>query len=175
MQFQLDQAIPVLERTPATLRALLADLDDPWTRSRYGGDTFSPFDVVGHLIHGEKTDWIVRARHILLHGDAIAFEPFDRYAMRETSRGRSMNDLLDEFANLRAANLESLRSLQLSQADLDRTGMHPTLGRVTMRQLLATWVAHDLNHLHQIAKCMAIQFRGECGPWAAFMGVFGAG
>lgn len=171
MTFDLDHATQVLARTPATLRAMLDGLSDAWLHGRYGPETFSPFDVVGHLIHGEKTDWMPRVRRILTDGPRVPFDPFDRYAMREATRGRGIGDLLQEFAALRAANLLELAALPVA-ASLDQNGTHPTLGPVTLRNLLACWVAHDLNHVHQVAKCMAYQYRDEVGPWEAFLGVY---
>ncbi len=148
MQFQLPQAIEVLSRTPNVLRAMLGGLSDPWVISNYGDKTFSPFDVVGHLIHGERTDWMVRARVILQHGESKPFEPFDRYAMYDASRGKTIAELLDTFESLRKENLSDLRALRLSPVQLALRGTHPSLGPVTLAQLLATWVAHDLNHIH---------------------------
>lgn len=171
MKFDLSQAIQVLERTPAVLQAWLEGLDDDWVRSNYGDATFSPFDVVGHLIHGERTDWMVRARIILERGEETPFSPFDRYAQFEASKGKSIADLLKEFAELRVANLQALRALGLDAEKLRRTGMHPALGKVTLQELLATWVAHDLNHLHQIAKAMAYQYRLEVGPWREYLSI----
>lgn len=167
----LPEISALLRNTPAVLRALLADLDSPWTDSDYGESTFSPFDIVGHLIHGEKTDWIPRARMILEFGESRTFEPFDRYAMYEASKDKSIGDLLDIFQSLRRENLLALHALNLTDADLDRRGKHPELGPVTLRQLLATWPVHDLNHIHQIVKCMAWQYRDEIGPWRAYVGV----
>lgn len=150
---------------------MLEGLGDHWLRSNYGPDTFTPFDVVGHLVHGEKTDWMPRVRRILTHGPRLPFDPLDRYAMREAGRGRSIDELLDEFATLRAANLEELATLPVADS-LDLEGTHPKLGRVTLRNLLSCWVAHDLNHVHQVAKCMAYQYREEVGPWVEFLGVY---
>lgn len=172
MQYRTDLAIEVLSRTPATLRAMLSGLSDDWLMNNYGPETFSPFDVVGHLIHGEKTDWIPRMRRILAQGDSVRFDPFDRYAMYQQSQGKTIQQLLDEFELLRKQNLLELSGAGLTEAQLDQRGLHPTLGTVSLRQLLATWVAHDLNHVHQIAKCMAIQYREACGPWAEFLGVY---
>jgi len=169
MRFQLDEAIDQLNRTPTVLRAMLTDLPEPWVLSHYGEGTFSPFDVVGHLIHGERTDWIPRARIILEHGERIPFEPFDRYAMFEASRGKKMAELLDTFAALRADNLIALRAMKLTPVELAFCGTHPTFGRVTMEELLATWVAHDLNHVAQIAKAMAFQYAGVVGPWREYL------
>lgn len=171
MDFHLDHAVSLLERTPAALTALLDGLPEPWVRGDDGPETWSPFDIVGHLNHGERTDWLPRARIILAHGAARPFEPFDRSAMLQADRGAALGELLETFAALRAQNLASLRGLALTEADLGRRGTHPDLGTVTMRQLLATWVAHDLSHLAQIAEVMARQYRAEVGPWAAYLPV----
>ena len=167
--FDIDRTIEVLERTPATLCSLLGGLSDEWVTSNYGPDTFSPFDVVGHLIHGERVDWMERMRRILEHGTSLPFDSFDRFAMYEESKGKSMGELLETFATVRRDNLYRLRALNLSDEDLDRQGTHPSFGTVTLRQLLATWAVHDLNHLHQIAKSMAYQYRDEVGPWRAYL------
>lgn len=169
LDYDPELALPLLERTPATLRALLAGLPKEWVRANDGPGTWSAFDVVGHLIHGERTDWIPRARHILDKGASEPFPTFDREAMFEASRGRSMDSLLDEFATRRAESLASLRALALTPADLDRRGLHPQLGPVTLRQHLATWVAHDLGHIRQIAQTLGRQYRDEVGPWRAFL------
>lgn len=174
MQFKIDSAIEVLSRTPGVLRALLSGLSEPWVMNDYGADTFSPFDVVGHLIHGECTDWIPRARIILEYGETRAFEPFDRYAMYDHNRGRHINDLLDTFAALRQDNIEALRALNLTSEQLSLRGVHPELGTVTMEALLATWVAHDLNHIAQIAKAMSYQYREAVGPWRPYISVLPA-
>jgi hypothetical protein len=171
VSFSLDHANALLERTPPTLEALLRDLPDAWTRANEGAETFSPYDVIGHLIHGEKTDWMARARIILEHGEARPFDRYDRFAQHRESAGRPLAALLAEFARLRAENLAALRALNLAPADLERRGTHPILGTVTLRQLLATWVVHDLTHLHQVARAMAHQYRGEVGPWDVFLGV----
>lgn len=171
MNFELNQAVEVLERTPTVLNAMLDGVSEPWITSNYGPDTFSPFDVVGHLIHGEREDWIPRARMILEHGESKPFEPFDRYAMYKDSAGKSIDELLATFAALRDQNVTALRAMNLKPEQLDLRGTHPELGRVTMRQLLATWVVHDLNHIHQIAKCMAYQYGEEVGPWRVHVGV----
>ena len=171
MNFDLDLSIQVLARTPGTLHALLDGLTEPWIRGVEGPDTFSAFDVVGHLIDGEETDWIPRARIILARGANPLFEPYDRFRHRARNAGRSLSSLLEEFARLRQANLDLLRSWQLTPPALELPGIHPTLGRVTLRQLLATWVAHDLGHLAQVARVMAKQYRGEVGPWEPFLPV----
>ncbi len=169
MQFHLPQALEILSRTPQVLRAMLAGLSDPWVMSNYGDKTFSPFDVVGHLIHGERTDWMPRARIILELGESKPFEPFDRYAMYEASRGKTIAELLDTFESLREKNLADLRAFRLSPDQLALRGAHPALGPVTLAQLLATWVAHDLNHIHQFAKSMAYQYRNAVGPWREYL------
>lgn len=171
MHFDLEASVAVLERTPATLRALLAGLPRAWTDAREGDGTWSPFDVVGHLVHGERTDWIPRARIILAQGPSRTFEPFDRFAQLEASRGKSMDDLLAELARLRAENLATLASWGLTDAELALEGEHPALGTVTLRQLLATWTAHDLGHIVQVTRVMATQYRDAVGPWRAYLGV----
>lgn len=171
MNFTLPDALDLLSRTPATLRALLANLPDHWLHANYGDNTFSPYDVVGHLITGENTDWLTRARLILDHGTSTPFSKYDRYAQFETSHGKSIADLLNEFERLRHANLVALRSLNLSAADLQKKGLHPALGEVTLENLLATWVAHDLNHIAQIAKAMATQYQDAIGPWREYLGI----
>jgi uncharacterized damage-inducible protein DinB len=169
MSFQLIEAIAVLDRTPATFRALLSGLPDTWTMSNEGPDTFSPRDNVGHLIHGERTDWIPRARIILAQGASRRFEPYDRFAHIHESEGKSLAVLLDEFARLRQENLAILRSWNLSEQELTLEGEHPELGPVTLRQLLATWVAHDLGHMAQTARVMTKQYREAVGPWRAYL------
>jgi hypothetical protein len=171
MEFSIPDAMEVLERTPGCLRAMLGGLGEGWIQSNYGENTFSPFDVVGHLIHGERTDWMVRARIILESGPSRPFDPFDRYAMHEAGRGQSIGRLLDTFETLRTANLRDLKAMNLGPDELSRCGTHPALGRVTLAQLLATWVVHDLGHLHQIAKCMAHQYRDHVGPWRAYLSI----
>jgi hypothetical protein len=171
MSFDLDHVERLLARTPAVLRALLAGLPAEWIHGTEGGDTWSPFDVVGHLIQGERTDWIPRARRILEHGEALPFEPFDRFAQRAASRGKSLDSLLDELAALRAGNVAALRALALGPTELALRGRHPELGPVTLRELLATWVAHDLAHLAQVARVLAKIQADEVGPWRAYIGV----
>ena len=167
--FVMDDAVAILARTPATLDALLRGLPAAWTVAHEGGQTWSPFDVVGHLIHGERTDWIPRARIIRDHGEARAFDKFDRFAQFADSEGRTLGSLLDEFAMLRRDSLRALESMALTEADLDRRGRHPELGIVTLRQLLATWVAHDLDHVVQISRVLARQYSDEVGPWRAYL------
>lgn len=173
MPFTLEATREILSRTPATLDALLRGLPEGWSRRDEGADTWSPFDVVGHLIHGERTDWIPRARIILEHGPAQPFEPFDRFAQLEANRDKSLEGLLDLFAELRAANLRQLNALELTPETLSREGTHPELGTVTLGQLLATWAVHDLNHLAQIARAMAGRYRSDVGPWAAYLRILG--
>ncbi len=168
-QFQLDEAIAILERTPDTFRALLATLPEAWITSDEGPDTFTAFDNLGHLIHGERADWIARARIILEQGENRRFEPFDRFAHKRDSAGKTLAQLLDEFAALRAANLKILRGWQLTEEQLELTGEHPALGEVTLRQLLATWAVHDLGHLAQTARVMAKRYRSDVGPWQEYL------
>lgn len=173
MKFSLSQAQSILARTPGTLAALLTGLDDDWTQHNEGGDSWSPFDIVGHLIHGEKTDWMGRLRILLDHGEDRAFDPFDRFAQFEASRGRTLEELLEEFAQLRRLNLQKLDLLELESEDFGRTGRHPALGRVTLEELLATWVVHDLGHIAQIARVMAKQYGDRVGPWREYLAVLG--
>lgn len=163
--------IALLDRTPATLDAFLRDLPETWTLTNEGGDSWTAFDIVGHLIHGERTDWMPRTRMILQSGDAATFERFDRLGHVKESEGKSLAQLLDEFARLRSENLSELRALNLEDDDLERRGRHPALGVVTLSQLLATWAAHDLSHLHQLTRVMAHQYREAVGPWTAYLGV----
>ena len=165
----MDEAVAILSRTPATLDALLRGLPDGWIAAHEGGETWSPFDVMGHLIHGERTDWIPRARIIMERGEARAFDKFDRFAQFAASQGRTLANLLDEFADLRRENVHELSAMQLTSDDLDRRGRHPELGLVSLRQLLATWVAHDLDHVVQIARVLARQYTDEVGPWRAYL------
>ena len=171
MQHNLQNTVSLLARTPAALNDLLRDLPENWILSNEGENTFSPFDVVGHLIQGERTDWMPRARMILEFGETRAFEPFDRFAQAGGSQTKSLGQLLDEFSRLRSENLNQLRGLNLRPEDLQRRGRHPALGVVTLSQLLATWAAHDLTHLHQISRVMAHQYRQAVGPWSKYLGV----
>lgn len=168
-EFSLAEANQLLRRTPAVLDALLAELPDSWALADEGPETFSPFEVVGHLIHGERTDWMVRLRQILEEGPDATFEPYDRFAQRAASRGRSLGELLSTFGRLRKANLEALAALQLSPADLRRGARHPELGPVTAGQLLAAWVVHDQSHLAQISRVLAKRYREDVGPWQPYM------
>jgi hypothetical protein len=171
MEHHLPNTMALLTRTPAALNALLRDLPETWTLRNEGENTWSAFDVVGHLIHGERTDWMPRARMMLQWGETKAFEPFDRWGQERESAGKSLGQLLDEFARARSESLDQLRALNLRQEDLARRGRHPVLGVVTLSELLATWAAHDLTHLHQVARIMAHQYREAVGPWSAYLGV----
>lgn len=169
MQLDLDEGIAVLARTPSVLRALLGGLAPAWIAATEGADTWSPFDVIGHLLHAERTDWIPRAQIILAQGEHRRFEPFDRFAQFRESEGRTLDDVLDDFTELRAGSLATLASWGITAESLTLTGEHPAFGDVTLRQLIATWVAHDLTHIAQIARVMAKQYRDEVGPWRAFL------
>ncbi len=171
MEQNLQNTIALLSRTPTALDALLRGLPEDWIFRNEGNNTWNAFDVVGHLIHGERTDWMPRARMVLQFGQSKTFEPFDRWAQARESQGKSLPQLLDEFARLRAENLGELRALNLRPEDLERRGRHPALGLVTLSQLLAAWAAHDLTHLHQVSRIMAHQYREAVGPWRAYLGV----
>jgi hypothetical protein len=171
MEFDLNAGTQILERTPDTLRALLSGLDPAWTDATEGPDTWSPYIIVGHLIHGERTDWIPRAKIILAQGENLRFTPYDRFAQLRESRGKSLAQLLDEFAHLRAENMQTLSAWSLSDAQLALPGEHPELGPVTLRQLLAAWVVHDLGHIAQTSRVMAKQYREAVGPWRAYLTV----
>jgi hypothetical protein len=167
--FVMEEGVAILARTPSTLDALLRGLPDGWITAHEGGQTWSPFDVIGHLIHGERTDWMPRVKIILEHGDAKAFDTFNRFAQFAVSEGRTLASLLDEFTALRTDNLCEFEELRLTDADLERRGRHPALGVVTLGQLLATWVAHDLDHVVQISRVLARQYSDEVGPWRAYL------
>jgi len=171
MEPNLEHTLSLLARTPAALNALLRDLPEAWTLRNEGENTWSAYDIVGHLIHGERTDWMPRARMILEFGETRAFEPFDRWAQARESEGKSLGQLLDDFARLRSENLGALRALNLRPEDFGRRGRHPELGVVTLSELLATWAAHDLTHLHQVSRVMAHQYREAVGPWSDYLGV----
>jgi len=171
MDFDLADGIAVLERTPHALRAMLAGLPPAWTDADEGPETWSPYVIVGHLIHGERTDWMARARIILAQGPERRFTPYDRFAQFHESQGKSLEALLDEFEHLRDANLETLCGWGLTDEQLALEGEHPEFGPVTLRQLLATWVAHDLGHIAQVARVMAKQYRDAVGPWRAYLPV----
>lgn len=171
MDFHFEHALEVLQRTPATLHTLLHGLSAQWTYASEGDDSWSPYDVIGHLIHGEETDWIPRLKILLAHGEARAFDPFERTAFYEKSKGKSLEELLDTFVALRAKNLETLRELHLQPKDFALQGAHPAFGPVTLKQLLATWVVHDLGHVRQIARVMAKQYKNEVGPWREYLSI----
>ena len=167
----VQHTISLLGRTPVTLDALLRDLPDVWTQTNEGGATWTAFDIVGHLVYAERVDWMPRVRRILDFGEARAFEPFDRLGQTRESQGKSLPQLLDEFTHLRRANLGELESLRLQPEQLASRGRHPSLGSVTLSELLATWAAHDLTHLHQLSRVMAHQYRETVGPWRSYLGV----
>ncbi|HEX2896999.1 MAG TPA: DinB family protein [candidate division Zixibacteria bacterium] len=169
MNFDLNQALAILRRTPDVLETLLKDLPEPWTMQNEGGKSWSPYDVIGHLIHGEKTDWIDRTKIVLFEGPDKTFTPFDRFAQFQESQGKSLNQLLAEFRTLRLANLKTLEGFKITADMLDKTAMHPSLGKVTLRNLLATWTAHDLNHIYQIVRVMAKHYKTEVGPWSQYL------
>lgn len=171
MEYSLHQSIEILERTPRVITVLLLGTSDMWVMNNEGPDTWSPYDIVGHLIHGEKTDWIPRLELILSDRPNKTFQPFDRFAQFRNSRNRTMAQLLEEFGVLRRENIATLKSKEITDELLSRTGIHPQFGKVTLAQLLATWTVHDLNHIHQISRVMAKQYASEVGPWTAFLGV----
>ncbi len=173
MSFDLNEAALILARTPLSVNELLRDLPDSWSGVTEGPDTWSPYDIVGHLAHGEKTDWIARTRIILAQGPSVAFEPFDRFAQQQTSAGKELNTLLDEFAHLRLRNLDLLQGMEITTEQLGWTGEHPEFGTVTLGQLLATWVAHDLGHLAQIGRVMARRYTIAVGPWQKYLPIIG--
>jgi hypothetical protein len=168
MKYNQAAAIEILEKTPTVLRTLLSGLDKEWIMQNEGPDTFSPYDVVGHLVHGEKADWTERIKRIRESGESKAFDVFDRFAMYEDSRGKSLDQILDEFEALRIRNIQWFKSLKLDEKDLELKGKHPALGQVTLRQLLSTWVIHDLTHIAQVTRVMAKQLKGEMGPWLEY-------
>lgn len=171
MDFRFDEALPILRRTPEVVRALLHDLPEEWTSGNEGPNTWSPFDVVGHLSHAERADWIPRVEHILTHGDAKTFPVFDREGMFAASKGRTLGELLEEFAALRRESLDTLAGLRLTTADLARTSRHPEFGVVTLGQHLSTWVVHDFTHINQIVRVMAKQYGEAVGPWRSYLSV----
>jgi hypothetical protein len=171
VEYVLDEATAALQRTPAVLDVWLRGIPENWAHANEGPETWSAYEVVGHLIHGERADWIERTRMILEYGESKIFTPFDRFAMHRESVGKSLETLLDEFATLRAVNLETLGDFGLRSTDLVKMGRHPSLGTVTLRQLLATWVVHDWGHLAQIARVLAKQYATEVGPWTEYLPV----
>lgn len=171
MRLDLEHAADILSRTPVVLDAMLRDLPAGWASGNEGGQTWSPFDVLGHLIHGERADWLPRIRIILQAGESQTFETFDRFAQFEASAGKSVEELLDAFAELRSENIRALNALNLTERDLARTGSHPEFGAVTLGELIATWVAHDLDHIAQVTRTMAKQYGEAVGPWEAYLSV----
>lgn len=171
MKFELSKSLEILERTPDILKSLLMNLSSDWTTKNEGQDTWSPYDVIGHLIHGEKTDWIPRAKIILSQNEDRQFESFDRFAQYKESQGKSLSQLLDEFETLRTKNLSELQALTISDHDLKREGVHPEFGKVNLGQLLATWTVHDLGHISQITRVMAKQYTNEVGPWKNYLSI----
>ncbi|OUR93926.1 hypothetical protein A9Q87_04250 [Flavobacteriales bacterium 34_180_T64] len=169
MNYKIDQAVEILRQTPQTLNTLLSNLSDDWIFCNEGGESWNAFDIVGHLIHGEKTDWIARLKIILNQSSNITFESYNRFAQFENSKGKTMSELLKAFSELRTDNLSYLESLHLSEAQLKLKGIHPELGEVTLKELLACWVTHDLGHISQIARVMAKQYKNEVGPWVAYI------
>ncbi|MFN8242616.1 MAG: DinB family protein [Ferruginibacter sp.] len=171
MLFSLPKTLEVLEQTPRTLHSLLSNLSNDWVSANEGPETWSPFDVVGHLLHGDKSEWLSRAAIILSDSGDKHFKPFDRFAQLETSKGKTLNELLEEFSMVRSRNTELLREWNLGPAELSKTGIHPKFGEVTLAQLLATWTVHDLDHIAQISRVMARQYKEAVGPWSEFLRV----
>ena len=174
MKFTVDKSLEILERTPQVLITMLQNISSDWTSVNEGGDTWSVYDIIGHLIHGEKTDWIPRTEIILSENMNKAFTPFDRFAQLEDSKGKSLNLLLNEFKSLRESNVQLLRSKTITVEDLKQTGIHPAFGEVSLGQLLSTWVVHDLNHIAQVSRVMAKQYATEVGPWTAYLRILQA-
>lgn len=171
MNFTLEKSIDILERTPHVINAMLQNKSEDWTSHNEGGETWSVFDIIGHLIHGEKTDWMLRTDIILSENADKTFEAYDRFAQFEASKGKSLSQLLDEFALLRKENVARLRSKNLTDTHLAKTGFHPAFGEVTLAQLLSTWTVHDLNHIAQISRVMAYQYKSDVGSWVAYLGI----
>jgi hypothetical protein len=171
MTFEISKSIEILQQTPDTLTKMLSGLSEDWLHQNEGQYTWSPYDIIGHLVHGEKTDWIVRAKIILSDKEDKTFAPFDRFAQENDSKGKTIHDLLAEFKKLRLQNLQELEALHITETDFPKTGVHPAFGTVNLQQLLATWVVHDLGHIAQIARVMAKQYAEEVGPWSAYLGI----
>ena len=171
MTFNLSKSIEILSKTPETLSTLLDGLSDEWLLSNEGENTWSPYDIIGHLVHGEKTDWIVRTKIILSSEKNKTFEPFDRFAQENDNKGKNIQELLEEFKTLRSQNLQELEALHITKSDFTKKGIHPELGEVSLQQLLATWTVHDLGHIAQISRVMAKQYSDEVGPWNAYLGI----
>ncbi len=171
MKFELQRSIEVLSRTPSLLESMLSGLSEEWLKNNEGENTWSPYDIVGHLIHGEKTDWIIRTNIILSNSENKKFEPFDRFAQIYSDQKRAINALLKEFRELREHNLITLKALHIQEQDLYKKGIHPELGEVRLKELLSSWVIHDLGHISQISRVMAKQYKDEVGPWTAYLGI----
>ena len=171
MRFSLNKSFEILERTPSVLESYLSGLSDEWLKQNEGENTWSPYDILGHLIVGEKTDWMVRARIILGSAEDKRFKPFDRFAQLRDDQNRTISDMLKEFSELRSDNLEELRAFDITEKQLNLTGIHPEFGEVTLRQLLSTWTVHDLNHISQISRVMAKQYKEAVGPWINYLGI----
>ena len=171
MDFQLDKAIEILKRTPSTLESLLDGISDEWLRNNEGENTWSPYDIIGHLIHGEKTDWMPRAKIILSEATNNTFEPFDRFAQQKSDQSTPITKLLEEFKKLRSENLKELQALPINDRTLEKKGIHPELGEANLKELLSTWVVHDLGHIAQITRVMAKQYKDEVGIWREFLGI----
>lgn len=171
MEFNLAHAIEILSRTPNVIEALLSGISNEWAMNNEGGESWSPYDIVGHYIVGEKTDWIIRMEIILGDKEDKSFVPFNRFAQFEESNNKTLSELLKEFKQLREENLSKLNSANLTESDLDKTGVHPAFGIVTLRQLLSAWVVHDLSHINQISRVMAKQYTEAIGPWKEYLSV----
>jgi len=171
MKFNLNKSIQILERTPKVLNAYLKDLDKDWIYNNQGENTWSPFDIVGHLVHGEKTDWITRTKILLKNNQKLTFDSFDRFAQIETSKGKSLTELLEEFEQLRKENIKTLKAFKISENEFEYKAIHSELGVVNLKQLLATWTVHDLGHIAQISRVMAKQYKNEVGAWFAYIGI----
>jgi DinB superfamily len=171
MEFNFSLALQILERTPQVVDVMLRNLDDRWTMANEGGESWSAYDIIGHYIHGERTDWLARTKIVLGNQEDKHFVPFDRFAQFTESRGKSVSELLDEFKRLRTENLKELRKIKFSNDTLSRTGIHPKFGQVTLQQLLSAWVVHDLTHIHQLSRVLAKQYNEAVGPWKEFLGV----
>jgi uncharacterized damage-inducible protein DinB len=171
IKFESNKSFEVLERTPGILKFFLNDLSNEWIKKNEGSESWSPYDIIGHLIHGEKTDWIPRAKIILSGQENRTFVPFDRFAQLREDQNRKISDMLQEFEDLRNRNLNFIKALELTDEMLERTGNHPEFGTVNLRQLLSTWVVHDLNHIAQICRVMSKQLQYEVGPWKNYLGI----
>jgi len=171
MKFQIEKAIEILSQTPTVVKSLLGNLSDDWIKNTSNSKNWSPFDIIGHLIHGEETDWIPRVEIIVAQGENLTFEPFDRFAQFEKSKNKTLNELIETFAVSRTKNLGILREMNLTEEKLKLKGTHPELGEVTLEQLLATWVVHDLNHLKQLVTVLAYKYAENVGVWKEYLSI----